>query len=651
MDALSLDFETRSTINLRNTGVYPYAEHPTTDVWCMAYAFGDEDVQLWVRGDPVPARVSKWVTDGGELRAWNVGFERVIWREIMGPVYGFPDVAIHQWVDTMAEAAAMALPRGLDKCAEVLKVRERKDKEGYALMMRMTRPRSTKKGIVWWEDEDRLHRLYEYCKQDVRVERAIARRVRRLPKSEQVIFLLDQKINDRGVRIDTALVAKMQRIVDHGLEKANAQISELTDGDVDKVTKAADLTRWLQYQGVGVDNVKKSTVRDILEDDGLGGTIRKVLEIRAEGARSSVSKLKTTQDYLCRDERARGLLAYHGAGTGRWAGKGIQPQNFPRGEVKNVERFLPLIMAGDFAGIEAEEPALVVVSSLLRGIFVASPGNRLLVGDYNAIEARVLAWLAGQTDLVHAFATGANVYGQMAARIYGGEASDYPKGSDEREVGKVVVLGAGYGMGHKKHRTQLAEQTGIKISAEEAKRNIDVYRAVNKRIKQYWWALENAAFDAVTTPGGVFTAGVGATVRYTQRGSYLWCVLPSGRALAYRNPRIVPRETPWGETRMSVQIMGTDSYTRKWVPIHLYGGLLTENVVQAVSRDILAAAMVRLEVKGYPVVLSVHDEIVCDVPASHGALDDFLKLMERRPKWAATCPVAVEAWEGERYKK
>lgn len=263
---ISVDFETRSTVDLRRSGVYRYAADPTTDVICLCWAWGDADPQVWVPGDPVPHILAWHVKAGTVFRAHNASFERIIWRDILGPRYGFPVPRLEQWRCTAAEAAAMALPRGLGECARVLGLAEQKDDGGHRLMLQMSKPRRIEEDgeIVWWDDEDRMSRLIEYCRQDVRTERAVAQRVRPLSDHEQRVYQLDQQINDRGVMLDIPLIEAAQAVVAKGTEEANALVNKLTDGAVTKVTKVADLTRWVQEQGVEIDNVQKATLREVL---------------------------------------------------------------------------------------------------------------------------------------------------------------------------------------------------------------------------------------------------------------------------------------------------------------------------------------------------------------------------------------------------
>lgn len=663
---VSIDFETRSTVDLRLTGVYPYAAHPTTDVWCMAWAIQDGAVQLWTPGDPAPD-----FSGASEIRAWSAQFERIIWREIMVKRYGFPEIPLEVWVDTAAEAAALALPRSLEQAASTLGLPVEKDMEGRRLMIQMSKPRK-KKPLTWWDDAPRRERLYAYCRQDVVVERAVAERIRPLSDYERKVYLLDQRINDRGVLIDRPLVEAAQKIVATGVARANEELESLTG--VGAVTKVQDIRVWVTAQGIALDDLTKATVRDLLQgEDGLPPDVIRVLEIRQEAGKTSNAKLDSMLAYAGKEDRARGLLLYHGAGTGRWSGKGPQPQNYPRGTVKEVERFIPSVLAGDYDGIAAEEPPLAVISSMLRGMLRAAPSHRLLAGDYAQIEARIVAWFAGQWDLVDLFESGGRIYEEMAADIYSVPVEEIENPSERRTIGKSSVLGCGFQMGPDRFAEDVQTKTGIVLTrgardddgellpgeVDEAARAVHGYRTRYPRIPELWSELNAAAFSAVSNPGKVYTAGVGGVVKYTKRGQFLWCQLPSGRFLAYALPAIQMVDPPWEKDkeekdrkkRPAVTYATVDGYTRKWRRVAAYGGLLTENIVQATARDLMAAAMLRVEAAGYPVVLTVHDEIVCEVPEGKGSLEEFVNLLRTRPKWAARIPVAAEGWEGERYRK
>lgn len=659
---LSVDFETRATFDLRKGGVYPYAEHPDTDLWCMAFAFDDEPVRIWYRGDPFPLEMARHIINRGEMRAWNAQFERIIWNKVGVLKHGFPYCPDELWHDTAAEAAAMALPRSLDQCAMALGLAEQKDKEGYALMMKMTKPRAPRKGedptrLYWWEDAERLERLGAYCKQDVVVERKIAGAVRRLSAQERRIFLLDQRVNDRGILIDRELIHAAQDIATEGLERAAAALGELTEGAVASVSKVGSMKLWLAEQGIDAPSLAKKPLADLLESD-LDPIVRQVLEVRADTAKSSVAKLKAMLDCACDDGRMRGLLLYHGAGTGRWSGRLAQPHNFPRPSIDDVECYIPDVLARRYDFLELIHPPLEIVSAMLRSCLIAAPGHRLVAADYAGIEARVANWLAGQWDIVEQFARNEDVYMYNAKRMFNLPATATKKTHpDERQGGKAVELGCGFGMGAEKFQTTARDMFGLELTEEQAKSFVTFYRESHPHVKAIWKSLNTCATAAVMHPGEVFTVDDGgAPVSFTKRGGYLWMKLPSGRFLCYARPSIVEREAPWSTEEKpvytpTVAAWGMDSYTRRWSQFYLYGGLLLENAVQAIARDLMAEGMLRVEAAGYPVILTVHDEVVSEAPASHGSVAEFESLLATVPEWAARCPIAAEGWDGPRYRK
>ncbi len=641
---LSIDFESRSTVDLRKTGVYPYAKDPTTDIWCMAYAVGDGEVQLWLPGDPIPGEIQYALDEGLEFRAWNAAFERIMYREIMVPRYGFPEVHMDRWVDTAAEAAAMSLPRGLGKAAEVLGLGDRKDDKGHRLMLQMAKPRRPRKHedpriTVWWDTPDRIARLCDYCQQDVVVERAVAKKLRHLSENERAIYLMDQRANDRGVLIDVELVHALKALADEAIARANVKLQEITNGAVETVTNVQNIRAWVNKQGQDLDDLSKQTVEEALAEDDLEEAVRAVLQLRSDAGKTSVKKLDAMLRCIGEDNRARGLLLYHGAGTGRWAGKLIQPQNFPRPTIDNVEDLIPQVLAGDYEGLAALHPVMEIVSSLLRSCLIAD--GRFMCADFSAIEGHVTAWLAGQERMLS--------YEEMAAAIFNVPVDEVTK--EQRTVGKVAVLGCGFGMGWKKYGDTVYAWTGLRIEEDLSRQAVDGYRKENHKIKSLWGELQSAGLEAVRHPGKVVRAGRNGCIRYVVRGQFLWCILPSGRPLAYALPRIVDRMTPWGEMAPSVEISTVDSYTRKWCRRALYGGLQTENVVQAIARDLMAESMMRVDEAGYTVLLTVHDEVLAELPNDNGDLDRFNALMSERPDWGSQIPLMVEGWEGPRYRK
>lgn len=658
---LSIDFETRSTVDLRETGVYPYAAHPDTEVWCMAWAFGDEEpVQLWIPGQDLPPRIRDHIERDGVIKAWNAQFERTIWREIMVPRHGAVPVKDEQWVCTMAEARAMGLPGSLDQCAQVLRVAQQKDVEGYGLMMRLTRPRAVKDGRpIWWDNaEGKLDRLYAYCKQDVRTERAIGKCLRPLPAQERELYLLDQTINDRGVQLDLELIEAAADLAAEGEARANAALAELTGGAVKSVKNNGDLRRFLNEQGLGVDSVSKPVVAELLSSD-LDPTVRQVLQLRADAGRTSVAKLHSMLAVAGADGRARGLLQYHGASTGRWSGRLIQPQNFPRGILKDPEWFIPLVQQRRYDEIDIFAPPLGVISSLLRAMLIAGPGRVLVAGDFSAIEARVLNWIAGEEAVLEDFR--AYDAGDKAKDPYVIMARCMSPDAT-RQAGKAAELGCGYQMGAKKFVTAAWDVYQVRVDLKESARAVKAYRARHPHVQQLWWDVERACIDAVDIPGQVQVVADGK-LKMVVRGAYLYLVLPSGRPLCYAAPQVVERThtievvSDEGEieektvTKRGLEFSALDPLTKQWGRERTYGGKLVENIVQAVSRDLLAHAMIRAERNGFPIVLTVHDEIVSEPLVQNADLDEFEDLMKQTPEWAHGCPINAEGWTGPRYRK
>ena len=633
---VSVDFETRSAVDLRKTGVYKYASDPSTDIWCMAYkAPWSDDVQVWLPGNALDAHLEDWIMAGGLLSAWNANFERTIWNEIMVSRYQWPRTSIKQWRCTMAQASAMGLPRALGQAASVLGVEEQKDKAGAALMLRMARPRKVNAdgSYTWWNTKDKIDTLVAYCEQDVRTELSVAETLNAMPDSERRLYQLDQRINDRGVKVDLDLIERVSKLANSASENIDAEIKRLTNGQVKAATNAMDLTAWLRGYGLQVKSVDKQTVTRMLGMEKLHPIIKQVLRLRQDGAKSSTAKYEAMVNAANADDRMRGLLMYHGAATGRWSGRLVQPQNFPRPQKKQAE--LDEIIAKLKADEDVSEygAGTVLASDLLRSMLIAEDGHRLMFADYSAIEARVLAWIAGQTDLVETFRKGGDVYKEMASAIYNINVENVTDG--QRQVGKMAILGCGYGMGGKRFAEQCATM-GINVDEDEAKRIVSVYREKNNRIAQYWRDSENDFVEMVKGAGRVGSVEL---------------PLPSGRSLTYHNPRIIQRETPWGAMRDTAQVDTLNSVTRQWVSQIIWGGLLTENVVQATARDLMATAMMALELKGYNVILSVHDEIICEVPDDFGSLEEMIEIMTRVPAWADGCPVNAEGKEGKRYRK
>jgi len=651
MTELHIDFETRSNVDLKKAGVFRYAEDKTTQVICAAYAFGEEEPEMWLRGQPMPERLKAHVKSGGLVYAHNAQFERTLWESCLD--WHRPEE--WQWRCTAAMAACLSLPRDLARAAMALGLSQQKDDTGRRVMLKLCQPKSVnaKTGeCVWWEDEKDLAVLYAYCKQDVRVERALTKHLRPLSDREQKIWSLDQRINKRGVLVDRAGVQNAKIITALAMEELNIKMGKLTDGYVTGITQAEAIKQWCRQRGVVLESVDKYALADALKDDTLDPKVREVLFLRQQGAKSSTAKLRAYQERVSFDGRMRDNLMYYGANTGRWSGRGAQLQNLPRSKIKDIPEAIEEMKFRDPARLAMfYGPPLEVVSDCLRGFVVAPKGKKLVSADFSNIEGRVLAWLARHDDLVEKFRSGGRIYEEMAAAIYGIPASTIKKNSKERHLGKEAVLGGGYGMGKNRFQLQCARQ-GLTINEDLAARTIEVYRAKNAPIVEYWGELETAATLAITHPSKVYKAGSGArAVAFAVHGNIMWCKLPSGRFLTYPSPQLKMLQTPWGAEKMTVTYMTIDGLTNQWLRDKTYGGKLAENVTSGVARDIMCDAMLALEEAGYTIILTVHDEIVCEIMANEGSIAQVEEIMTRVPEWAEGLPLAAEGYEATRYRK
>lgn len=769
-EAVHLDFETRSAVDLNKCGVEVYAAHPSTEMLCMSWAFDDGPVHSWsieqtnaTRSDRLALR--DHIESGGLIYAHNARFELHIMRMLAGRI-GWPMPRIEQMRCTMAAARALSLPGSLDKLAQALRLPVRKDDAGRRIMLKMCKPRKPRKhepdALYWHETPEDLAALSAYCAQDVEVERQIEKVMRLLPPAEQSLWEIDQRINDRGVCLDLPAVDNLLALSDREKARLTREIRTVTRGAVTS-PNSKSFAAWFNECGFPLENMKKGTIEAALKKlpaepvTPEGRNLRRALEIRKEAAKASTAKLKAMRRGAGADNRARGLLEYHGAGTGRWAGRRIQTQNMPRTpddfEVIDAEAVFEWAQfEGGERGIAAEYgSALDGVSWSLRSLITAGPGNTLLCADYSNIEGRVLAWLAGERWKIEAFeAFDTLLLDESGAPVLDKKGEPKRKGPDlyllaysksfgvpveqvskpQRQIGKVQELALGYQGGHgaflsmganygidldaiaaavreavdgqtwhgalerywegvhdkadeiiadvraklalaefedvdddefeafemgvEEYAAQLARRRGFDLSPERwaaIRIIVDGWRAAHPNVVQFWRDLERAAVDAVMYPGEVFRAGM---IQYRLDGDFLYCRLPSGRALSYPYARIVQLPDPWApdKPRPRVRFEGIDGRTKRWCTQALYGGLCAENVTQAASRDILADAIRRLERSGYPVVMHVHDEIVSEVPQNAAdRYPEFERIMAAKEPWASGLPVAVAGYEGRRYRK
>lgn len=630
---ISMDFETYSECDIRKSGAYGYADHPTTEVLCLAWAVNDDAPELWTPDQPPPQRLLALIHAGGaKVWAWNSFFEMCIWNLVLK----WQEIPIEQWADTAALAAAQAYPRALGKCGEALGLDEdaAKSKRGKILIQRCCKPYRGERV----RDKALYQELYDYCLQDVVAEREIRNKLRDLRGSENDVWRTDQRINWRGVRLDKDSIENALDIIEKHGRTLNAKVYEITGGILNNTSSRAKSLQWILSQGYSMDGYDKPSVEAAIEDDNCPENVREFLKIRQAMSKSSTKKYDSMKAVLGKDGRAHGILLYHGAATGRWAGRHFQPQNLPRPSIDDVDAIIYQMKKRDPDALDAEP--MEAMSSCLRGMLIASQDNRLLCADYSSIEARALAWLADHNDVLKVFEGGKDIYKFTAATMYGIEYSEVDK--DQRFVGKVATLALGYQGGVRAFQ-KMAEVYGADVDEKQALKIRNDWRDANDPIVKLWVTTERAARNAVSYKGNVYPASKGE-FKYVN-GDLLF-KLPSGRILSFPEAKLAE-----GDRGLDLVYSGMNNHTHRWGQIKAYGGSLVQSITQAVARDLLAEAVLRLEDHGYPVVLHVHDEIVADVPKDKGSLKEFEELMCVLPGWAKGIPVEAEGYESERYKK
>lgn len=669
-----IDFETASKADLKKVGAWRYAEDPSTRILCLAAMEENGEPWDWLISGLNAKRLADLVADVRVMFiAHNVAFEKAIWRHIMVPKYGFQDIVNQRWHDTMAVCAMRRLPLGLEHAAAKLRLHTPKDVEGRALVLKISR--DYRKTGVLDLGADQLERVRSYCIQDVRAEMALHDRLGALPPGERKVWLLDQTANERGVALDLPFVASAQQVLDDALPSLVAEFAKLTataenpaglkHGQRDKVLD------WLQdVQCVFLPDMKKKTVDALLgpeEDDdadqeeveagdpglsfgALPPDAARALTLRSLMRSSSVTKLGRMAGCANRDDRARGLLQYHGAGTGRWSGRLFQPQNFPRGTNKvgsglvvETIHTAAKLREPSYVNLALETPPFEAISSALRHCLVPSTGNVLACGDFAQIEARIVLALAGQRDKVDLFASGAPIYADMAQAIYGHPVTKAAN-LEEYTIGKNTVLGCGFQMAGPTFQRRYAEKHPLSF----CERVIETYRTEwAPQVPKLWHGLETAALKVMEDGKPHESYGF----RFAMSGDWLTVLLPSGRLLWYYDPRV--EENKFGNDGITfVQGRGRKD---------LYGGKWTENVDQALARDIMVAAMLEAEKEfgsvtdpNVGIVLTNHDEILVETPRQDAAvaLGQIMEETNNLP-WvkALRIPVAVETWQGLEYRK
>lgn len=669
-----LDFETCSLgCDLKLCGADRYAQDPNTEVLSLVYHVNNT-YNLWT---PATAAsddlLRRLAADPSVKFVSHASFEQAIWRWIMVPVFGFAPIPISRWSDTQAACALHALPLDLDHALIVLGLPVVKDLEGRKVTLDLSKI-SKKTGMLPAKTPEIMEKVYDYNRIDVVGTVHLHDALGELPDCERKVWEIDQAINQRGIKIDLPFVRAAKRLVKDGTSPLVQEFREITGLNP---TQGAKFLQWLGDKGVELPNLKKETVAAILgEDDEADpadelselGTLpedaRRALDIRALVGSSSLKKLDRMEACVGFDGRARGLLQYHAAATGRWAGRILQPQNFPRGsdvEGGTVEEKISAVLAGDRAAIlhgftRAGRPCdpLELVVASLRHALLAGDGCTFIAGDYAGIEARIVLALAGQHDKTELMAKGLSPYCDVAGLIYGRPIDKY-KDPIEYTIGKNTFLGCGFQMGWQTYQKRYCPNE----SDEFAKAGIDTYRkAFAPLVPRLWKGLEDAALAAVHNPGRAFWShGIGYKIKPVGGKDFMVCRLLDGKCIYYFDPRPCMKRMPWS-TPEKEDIRPAWKYRSKkqgaWIWVDAYGGILTENVVQALARQLLCRAMERLEAAGWPIVLTVHDEIMCEVPDNGEYTEDRLKEIMCAPvEWAEQIkvPINVETWQSTRYKK
>ena len=688
---VELDFETRSLCNLKEAGAERYSEDESTDIICLCFSFNDRNC-TWTPGYPTDVLYELAKNPTIIFVAHNAAFEQAIWRNIMVPIYGFPPVPIERWACTLAACAYKGYPLALDKAGKALRLEMNKDKEGNQLTLSMSgigaqASRLFKRTGNLPELTPQIRqRIIQYCQQDVVVENGIMKRIGLLRGAEKKIWTFDQRINQRGVRLDMGYVEAAQVVVDRASAPLREEFTASTG-----LTKVGSprLLEWCASNGTKLDNLQKKTLAKALEiedeetdpdygyeslagDDDeqvwqeiysrLQPNVRRALEIRCLLAGAAIKKLKRMRQCVGYDGRARGLLQYHAAHSGRWGGRLLQPQNFPRESVKGLspDDVVSAILSRDPRVVERETglPALEAVARSLRHALIPDPGKIFLVGDYKSIEAVVILALAGHIDLANQLAGGLPIYMRMAETIFGKAPGTWAVEDkvlykhykevefvQEYTAGKATILGCGFQMAPPKFKATALRQYGIELTDKQSEDAVYGYRdEVAPKVPKVWYGLQEAALAAMET--GRPREAYGVT--YEPSNGWMIAHLPNGwQKLYYPQPRL------------SISKFGKPAWQymrarqNAWVPVDMYGGLEAENVVQALARGQLCGAIERLENANMPVVLTTHDECISEVDIDSADLLKFTRTMEARSKWVEDLqiPIAVESQIMTRYKK
>ncbi len=641
---LSADIETFSDVDLIKCGVYAYADSPAFEILLFAYSFDGGETQVidLAQGEKLPAEVEEAIFDVSVTKtAYNANFERTCLSKYFGRY-----IPPESWHCSAVQAAMLALPRSLEDVGRVLGLDEQKMKEGKELIRyfcvpcRPTKANGGRTRNLPCHAPEKWELFKTYCKRDVDVEKSIRRKLHNfpIPESEMELYRLDQRINDRGVLVDMGLVKQAIACERLHKEVVTKRAYELTG--LENPNSVAQLKGWLGDMGMEAESLSKKAVAEMIAETD--GEVEELLKLRLMLAKTSVKKYEAMERSACSDGRVHGMLMFYGANrSGRWSGKNVQLHNLPKNYILDLELARELVKQGRFEDIVLlYDSTPNVLSELIRTAFIPKPGCRFVVADFSAIEARVLAWLSGEQWRLDVFTSHGKIYEASASSMFHVPMEEITKGSPLRQKGKLAELGLGFGGASGALVSMGALDMGLK--EDELPPLVAAWRKANPHIVQFWWDVDAAAVKAVREKQ---KTKVGKII-FEYRSGMLFITLPSGRKLSYVKPR------------MAVNRFGRDGLTyegisenKKWSRIETYGPKLVENIVQGTARDLLAEAMLRVEKKGYPIVMHCHDEIIAEVPEGEGSVDEMCEVMAVQPTWAEGLPLRADGYQCSFYQK
>lgn len=654
MDVLNIDIETYSSIDIGKSGLYKYAQSNDFEILLFAYSLNGSEVKVidLAQGETVPDEIIKRLSDNEtELRAYNANFEWYCLNRA-----GFK-TNLEQWKCTMVHAYYAGFPGGLGKVGKALGFEEnrKKDMSGKALIRyfsvpcKATRANGGRTRNLPYHDLDKWNLFVEYNRQDVVAEMAIMNKLKsvKVPEGEWDQWRMDIRMNEKGIAIDTDLVDSSLWISEYWNEKLMDEARDITG--LDNPNSTSQLLEWLKSQDVKVENLQKATVEKLIKE--VTGKVKRVLEIRKELSKTSTKKYVAMKAALGEQNRVRGLLQFYGANrTGRWAGRLVQVQNLPRNYIQNLSGTREVVKRKDVATLEILYGNIPdTLSQLIRTAFIPEEGKKFVIADFSAIEARVIAWLAGEHWRSEVFKTHGKIYEASASQMFGVPIEKIKKGNPEyalRQKGKVAELALGYQGGPGALKAMGALNMGL--TEEELPGIVRMWRDSNKNITGLWWAIGSTAIEVVEGGGRKAVNGI----IFEKEGDlsngldFLTVLLPSGRKLYYVNPGT--RLNSWDSK--VITYMAQNQTTGKWETAETYGGKLVENIVQAIARDCLAVSIKRLIEKGFKIVMHIHDEVVIEAPMET-TVDEVCEIMGQEIEWAKGLLLRADGFETMYYKK